>query len=176
MSAARTKAPRRAARQAGLGLLEFVLAAIVISILIVVFFSRVVRLSEAVERTAVQQTVNNLDSVIKLKWLTHLVRNEQDALRAMVGSNPMRLLQEPPVTYLGELDHPDPAAIPPQRWYFDKDRHLLVYRVANPRAIEGGAMDPPRIRFRVEAVRDGEGNIRSIEMRPLEPYHWRRSS
>ncbi len=168
--------PRGTARQAGLGLLEFVLAAIVISILIVVFFSRVVRLSEAVERTAVQQTVNDLDSVIKLKWLTHLVRNEQDALRAMVGSNPMQLLQEPPVTYLGELDHPDPAAIPPQRWYFDKRQRLLVYRVANPRAIEGGAMDPPRIRFRVEAVRDGEGKIQGIELRPLEPYQWRKSS
>ncbi|HHJ12495.1 MAG TPA: hypothetical protein ENK00_04870 [Chromatiales bacterium] len=176
MSPARAEAPRAAARQAGLGLLEFVLAAIVISILIVVFFSRVVRLSEAVERTAVQQTVNNLDSVIKLKWLTHLVRNEQDALRAMVGSNPMRLLQEPPVTYLGELDRPDPAAIPPQRWYFDTRQRLLVYRVANPRAIEGGAGDPPRIRFRVEAVRDGEGKIQGIEMRPLEPYQWRKAS
>jgi len=162
-------------RQAGLGLLEFVLAAIIISILIVVFFSRVVQLSETVERTAVQQTVNNLDSVLKLKWLTHLVRNEQEPLRALIGSNPMRLLQEPPVTYLGELDNPDPAAIPPQRWYFDKRQHLLVYRVANPRAIEGGATDPPRIRFRVQAVRDADGKLLGIEMRPLEPYQWRKA-
>ncbi|RMG56592.1 MAG: hypothetical protein D6717_06370 [Gammaproteobacteria bacterium] len=136
------------------------------------FFSRVLKLSVAVEREAMQQTVNNLDSVLKIEWLTHLVRNEQGRLEALVGSNPMLLLPEPPATYLGELEHPDPAAIPPQRWYYDKTQHLLVYRVANPQAVEGEAENPPRIRFRVAARRDEQGRILQIELRPVDNYRW----
>jgi len=167
------KSPRTALHQRGMGLLELVIAAILIAILIVVFFSRVVRLSAAVEREAMAQTVNALDAALRIRWLTLVVQHRESELAALTRGNPMRLLGEPPANYLGERRDVDPAAVPPRRWYYDLDRKLLVYRVANVDALEGGRSDPRRVRFRVVAERDDEGRIRSLALKPMEPYRWK---
>ena len=57
-----------------MGLLEAVLIGVLISVLMVVFMGRILNLSLAVEREAMQQTVINLNSALNIEALTLIVR------------------------------------------------------------------------------------------------------
>lgn len=167
--------------QYGSGLLEVVLVAILVSVLMVVFLGRILNLSLAVEREAMQQTVININSALNIEALTLIVQNNNEAMVAWEGGNPMVLLDPPPIQYKGSF--PDPVAMyqVPGSWFFDEGQSMLIYRINNIKEFAGGRAIPKRIRFRVETIfndinNDGKKSqdepFTGLRLKALDQYHW----
>jgi hypothetical protein len=171
----------RVGKQRGMGLLETVMVGILISVLIVVFLSRILSLSVAVERESMQQTVINLNSMLNIEALTLIVRNDEKAIAAWEGANPMRLLDPKPIQYTGSFSEPDAMQQKPGSWYFDKNQSLLIYRINNVEQFGGGRAIPERVRFRVmpwfddrnhNGVKDNEERYLGLKLEALDEYWW----
>ncbi len=147
-------------RTAAVTLLELVVVIVLIAVLTTVAAQRLLVLRAEAERAALGQMLGSLRAAVSLRMLTLISGGREEELPGLAGSNPMELLADPPHRYLGALDAPDPAAIPPGHWYFDRDAGVLVYRVRYAERFESELADPPRAAFRVELVfedRNGDG-------------------
>ncbi len=172
---------KMAQNQRGMGLLEAVLIGVLISVLMVVFMGRILNLSLAVEREAMQQTVINLNSALNIEALTLIVQNNQEAIAAWEGENPMKLLNPPPIQYKGSFPEADARKQTPGSWFFDEGQSMLIYRINNIEQFAGGRAIPERVRFRVEAVFNDYNNdgIKSaderysgLRLKALDQYQW----
>lgn len=167
--------------QRGSGILEVVLIAILISVLMVVFMGRILNLSVAVEREAMHLTLNNLNSALNVEALTLIVQNNEKAIAAWEGGNPMKLLVPPPVQYKGSFSEPDAMRQKPGSWFFDEGQSNLVYRINNIEQFGGGRAIPERVRFRVVPIfndsnQDGSKNndeqYMGLRLEALDQYQW----
>lgn len=164
-----------------MGLLEAVLIGVLISVFMVVFMGRILNLSLAVEREAMQQTVINLNSALNIEALTLIVQDDQEAFAAWEGANPMKLLDPPPIQYKGSFPEKDAMKQSPGSWFFDEGQSMLIYRINNIKQFAGGRAIPERVRFRVEAVfndynNDGIKNVdehySGLRLKALDQYQW----
>ena len=154
-------ANRQAGRQRGFTLFELIVVVSIISVLFVFAAERLMKLAVQAERAQVQQTIGVLKSALAMEIAAHVARDTIPELAKWAGANPMDLLADPPKTYLGALDRPDPAAIEGGSWYFDRRAGELVYRVYNEREFVTPLPGPKRIRWRLEPVfEDRNGNGR----------------
>ena len=167
--------------QRGIGLLEAIVAAIFISLLIVVFFSRILSMSAAIERESMQQTVSHLNSALNIEALTLIVKDDQEALAAWDGANPMGLLNPPPVQYRGSFADADAYGVTPGTWFFDETKGMLIYRINHLEAFSGGRAVPERVRFRVQSLfedmnenllRDQNERYTGLRLKALDEYQW----
>jgi hypothetical protein len=168
-------------RQRGIGVLEAVVAAIMISLLIVIFFGRVLKISATIEREAMQQTVNQINSYVNIESLTLLIKNDQAKLAVWDGGNPMLLLPVPPLQYKGSYIEPDPLEIAPGSWFFNESDGLLIYRINHIDQFGGGRAIPERVRFRLKATfedtnnnsqRDDNERYTGLRFESLDAYEW----
>lgn len=153
------------ARHGGFTLFELLVVISIISTLFVFAAGRLMKLAVQAERAQVQQIVGTLKSALAMEIAAHVARDTIPELKKWIGANPMDLLADPPKTYLGVLDRPDPARIEGGHWYFDRRQEVLVYRVFNEREFVTSLPGPKRIRWRLEPVyEDRNGNGR------FDPY------
>jgi type II secretory pathway pseudopilin PulG len=167
--------------QRGMGLLEAVISAVMISLLIVVFFGRILSMSASIERESMQQTVSHLNSALNIEALTLIIKNNQAAIENWVGKNPMQLINPPPPQYRGSFADADAFEVSPGSWFFDEKKGMLIYRINHIEAFAGGRAIPERVRFRVEASfndmnnnqrRDENERYTGLKLRALDDYQW----
>jgi hypothetical protein len=164
-----------------MGVLEAVIAAVLISLLIVIFFGRVLKISATIEREAMQQTVNHISSAVNIEALTLLIKDDQEKLARWDGGNPMELLNPPPLQYRGSFSNPDPREVSPGSWFFDEADGLLVYRINHIDQFGGGRAIPERVRFKIMATfedtnnnaqRDENERVTGLHFKALDAYQW----
>ena len=166
----------------GFTLLELVVVIIIVSFLAVIAIAKLLAIQVDAERVSMETVLGTLRSALGMAVAESIVRQDMRRLEALVGSNPMDRLAEPPHNYLGAIDHPNPEGFEDGNWYFDKDKRELVYLVRNKANFIGGVADPPQARFRIEsAYRDRNGNkrfdsgidtVEGLRLTPIEPYKW----
>lgn len=179
-------APLPAARHRCAGaftMIEFVVLVCVIGVLMAVAADRLLALRADAESAAVRQVLGALRVGLSLQMLALVLEGRDAELPTLAAGNPMRYLGEPPVSYAGEREAPDPQSIEPGRWYFDRSRALLVYRVRYADEFASELPAPPRLRFRVRLAfldRDGDGRfdpgldgLGGVRVEPAEPFQWR---
>jgi len=164
-----------------MGVLETVIAAILISLFIVIFFGRILSISATIEREAMQQTVNHISSALNIEALTLYVKGDQKRLARWEGANPIKLLSPLPLQYRGSLTEAEAIQVAPGSWFFDEDAGLLIYRINHIDQFSGGRAIPERVRFRVEAtfddsngnlLRDENEKITGLKLNALDNYSW----
>ena len=166
---------RRLRGCAGFTLLELIVVISLISILGGVFLKKFIDLTADVERTAFAQTLGTLRSAVAIQVAGHIKDGTSSALQTMVGSNPLRYLSEKPSNYLGELDNPNPAAIPAGQWYFDKTDHYLCYLVRYSDGFSSALPGPPRVRLKIVPVFAEESENHSLvglSISVIEGFSW----
>lgn len=156
---------------------------ILLIVVLIIFASRQIwALRGTAERTGVAHLIGTLQSALGNEMAVRVIRGGTAALLELEGSNPITLLKAPPANYGGALDHPDPASIPGNQWYFDRHDGTLVYRIAYDEGFESPLTGPSRIRLRVVArFVDGNRNgqldhpaetLTGMGLVPIDPYRW----
>ena len=127
------------------------------------------RAQEMAERTAVQMTVMNLRSALRLQMAHYVINGQEAELTTLVGANPVRWM-DPPPGYLGELLDAKESEFSPGSWHFDSGRRELVY---SPNLSSGLARSPgrPALRWQIKAgVRNGM--MHGINLVATEQISW----
>lgn len=166
----------------GFTLLELVVVIIIVSFLAVIAIAKLLAIQVDAERVSMETVLGTLRSALGMAVAESIVRQDMGRLEALVGSNPMDRLAEPPHNYLGAIDHPNPEGFEDGNWYFDRGSGELVYLARNKANFTGGVADPPRARFKVEpAYWDRNGNkrfdsgidaVEGLRLTPIETYKW----
>lgn len=164
-------------RFVGISKLEAMVALLLISILGAILLDRLLFYQEIAEKTAMETTIINMRSALRLTVAELRMQNRMQELEKLVGANPIAWLDTPPANYAGELDSPSPAAVPPGNWYFDRTRRQLVYRPNLTRLLKAGSEEEKLIRFQVTAVvRAAESGTtpiaEGVALSLVRPYDW----
>lgn len=164
-----------APRQAGFTLLELVIVVILVAVFFVVAIDRILPLRGDAEAAHVAGTVGALRSALGIEVSGVLLHGGVDAVEALAGSNPMRLLAERPDNYLGAMDGVDPAVLPKGAWYFDTGTGELVYLVRHTEYFRSDLPGEPRLAYRVELVRNERGELAGVSLARQHGFVWTRS-
>jgi len=167
----------------GFSLIELMAVIIIISILLVLAIQRLLALQVDAERVVMESTAGAIRAGIGIKVAEKIVKQKVNDLAMLESSNPMNLLAEVPRNYLGELDaSTDPTLLEKGNWYFDTTSRTLIYLVDNTGYFTGGAINPPRARFKIRLVYtdsnandvfdSGIDSIEGVHLATLESYKW----
>jgi len=129
----------------------------------------------AAERTHVAWMVGAMQSAIAIELSKRVIRGGLVAVANLDRTNPMLLLDSLPSGYLGALEHPDPARIAPQSWYFDLYTREQVYRVLMDDAFVTNLAGPARIRFLLKGHYSLPGDAKTLSgigLVALDEYGW----
>jgi general secretion pathway protein G len=166
----------------GISLLEFVLAVALIALISGVLLGRVLSLINQSERVAFVHTTRLIESALVLEAAERVARGESASLSSLAGSNPMKLLFEPPGNYLGTLAEIGFEPDTHRSWYFDEQQNYLVYLPGplSSFAAEDGPSD--RVQMQVEFEfrdRDSDGSFDAsidhfdgLRVSSVYPYSW----
>lgn len=167
--------------------LELVTILAIIVVLVIIVTTRLPGISASAERRSFETTLQQLQNAVDIRAGTLLISDKEQAVLDMVGSNPFRFLSEAgygaPANYLGELDGPENSDVSGYRWYFDRSRRHLVYRVYNRGYIE--ITNPEKnaeIEFKLslkyadrnlnDGFNKGIDAVEGLELTPVRPYRW----
>lgn len=159
-------------------MLELVVVIVVLLVLGLVFLDRVLIYQELAEKTAAETTAINMRTGLRYRALEMLVHHQDREIGALVGSNPIKLLELPLLNYAGEFHQPQLDQVAPGNWYFDLDKGEIRYRIQRRRYFVPGPSGLPELRFRVTATfrRAGaDGAVllaEGVNLMLLEQYSW----
>lgn len=135
---------------------ELVVVILVVSIIFAYAFSRFRGYPEAAERAAFLAVTAQLKSGLNLQMMRGIAADDRAALERLQGSNPMGLVLEAPVNYLGAFTAVDDSGLPRRAWYFDSSAGELVYLVDNNTEVyefrDGRPQPTDQIRMRIRVV------------------------
>lgn len=151
-------------RQRGASLFEFAVCAAVFAILTGLLLERLLRYRAEAEREGVIHQVENMRSALNSRVLAAEISGNKDALRELVGSNPVMLLRHAPIGYQGEIDNLDTATLIPGSWYFDRKQQKLVYVFTRNKSFRTGTVE--RWGFKVEFIRLPTNNAKPPGTQP----------
>ena len=178
--------------------LELVCAILVLALLIGTFLGRGLRLFATAEEQALQATILNLNSALRVRFYQLAMLGRADEVALWQGANPIGVLDgsagslesnaiiEHPelarfhvaaaglgASYRGEFDAADPESIAAGEWYFHRNESVLVYRVRNREFFRSPLPCTPRIRFRLEVqYNPGSEFPVDVAIRPVDAYQW----
>jgi general secretion pathway protein G len=138
-------------KQRGAGLLEFAVAVAVIAILILILLQRVFYYQGEAERVAIQQTVANVRTALEIKVVEGKLPGRSINLVDLAEENPLNLLKNKPVNYVGEFFQPTDVDIGKGNWCFDRRDKSLIYLLNNGNSF--GDAQSKRLKFKVKLLR-----------------------
>jgi len=166
------------AASSGFSLFELFVVSIVSSLLMLIFFDRLLSYQEAMEKSEVELTVINMRSSLRYRVGEMLLHGEENKIIALVGSNPIKLLDTLPLNYAGELIAANWNDVPPGKWYFDIASGEVMYRLKHKKHFVVGPSGLERLRFRVNAsvkksvAGTQEVLAEGVTLVLLEQYKW----
>lgn len=164
-------------------LIQLAVLVILISIFITIAADRIWKLRVIDEKTGMEHTIATIQSALGIHLTAIVVKEGLEGIAALDRSDPMDLLDPPPVNYIGKLENPDPAAIEGPAWYFDSENRILVYRVLNEEYFITDLEGAHRALFHLHLSYEDLNNngeydpnldrLSGLQFKPLEPYSWR---
>lgn len=161
----------------GASKLEAMVAVLLVSILGGVLLDRLLLYQEMGEKTAMETTVINLRTGLRLSIAELMLNDRMQDIGVLAEMNPVKWLDKPPPNYIGEMDNPKADAIPPGNWYYDRGSRQLVYKPNHSRLLKIDADQEKLIRFQVVArMQSGNGHappaVQGVALSLLSPYDW----
>lgn len=158
----------------GFSLLELVVSLTLAAILVGVFLDRALFYREQAEKSAMEQVALDLRASVNLRVAELILENRFGELAALPEHNPMDLLGQKPVNYLGVLPRAAGAEIRPGSWYFDKFSKEVVYYVDSGRYFAPDDKGRMRVAWRVKLVQgaDGAAAPQWARLELVQPYRW----
>lgn len=166
--------------QAGFSMLELVVVIIIISVLLTVGISKLMKLQVQAERSAVKSMVGIMQSAIALTISEHIAKDQLRQIKKYVRSNPMRLLAAEPINYKGSFAR-QPANLEPASWWFNTRNRTLYYKVSNIDYFSSNSTEKGVIKFKILAVfvdKNGNGRfdrgetLKGLRLTSTANYQW----
>lgn len=173
-----SKMPPASGRQRGFTLFELVAYILLVSIALSVAFNRFADYPGEAERTSFNAVLMQLKAGVNLQMMKGIASGDRKELYALEGSNPMDLMLETPVNYVGEFALVEKSSLPRRIWYFDSGTGELVYIANDARNLyliaDAGRMQTDELRFRITMkFRDGGGTgWEGMLLEPTQEYDW----
>lgn len=167
--------------QRGFTLIELVIVITIISILMGLFFNRMLFYQEQAEKTAMEEVVGTIQSALTMQYGQILTRGKPSDLPTLVQDNPMNWLQKKPRNYAGEFYDPTLLAIESGNWIFDLKSRELVYILRSASHFKPGKDGKKWIRFhviinydisRLPSLENASAELSGTLFEPVEPYSW----
>ncbi len=114
-------------RQGGATRFEFAVCVVVFGCLAGALSYYLLRYRAEAELAGVRYHVAGMRTALAGKAMAAQLAGDTAAVRALVGSNPVKLLRSTPPGYRGELDLRNDNEIPAGSWFFDRKQRTLVY-------------------------------------------------
>lgn len=164
-------------RQAGLTLLEFAVASVVLGVLVFILLDRMSYYQGWAEKTAVEMTVMNMRSGLRYKVAEMLMHGKAAEIPDLAGKSPVQWLEQPPSEYLGEAGKLGWEDLSPGSWGFDAKRGELLYRVKENKYFVSARSGELGLRLRVRLLKGlasqaGQESVVGAEIVLVEKYHW----
>jgi hypothetical protein len=153
--------------------LQSALYVIIAGICAAVLMERLLAYAEAAEKAAMDATLSRLHSALYSRVAYLVLRNEHAAIDALRDESPFKTTRSSTENYLGEFDGV-PASVQTGRWLYDRARGELVY-VPNLHRyldIQGEAIRPLVLRFKVAVHKAAQGDYTGVSVRPVAGYRW----
>lgn len=159
-------------RQAGITLLEFMVAASILSVLAGLLLDRLHYYQEVAEKTHMQATLRAMQSGLRFEMARELMAGREIDYQRLARENPINWLEKKPANYLGEYRH-DGEGLKRGAWYFDTVNHELIYLPALNGHFVPSVEGQARVRYRVELMAGKDGSaIMTARLREVEAYSW----
>ena len=167
----------------GFSLLELLVVIIIISALLGFAIEKLLKLQVQAERSSMESLIGTLQSAIALTISEHIAKGKIPELKKYLNSNPMALLANTPVNYLGSFGGP-PENPEPGSWWYEKNSQTLVYLVLNQEyfsAQSGNSGQKTRAKFKIIAVYDDNNSngqfdqddtLKGLRLSPSAIYQW----
>ena len=162
--------------------IELGVSILLISLFIGIFIHRVLVLTAAAEATALELTLRNMRTGVRLKVANLLIEGDYAGIVALANSNPMSVLDTPTEIYKGTVNNSDDKKIDRGKWYFDENSKQLLYGVVNSDYFvsKGNIAGRIRIRFKLNyedrnkngSFDEGVDLPRGISVIVMDPYRW----
>ena len=139
------------------------------------FLDRAVYYQELAEKAAMEQVAMDVRSSVNLRVAELALENRFAELRTLAVQNPMDLLARKPQNYLGVLNNPDAASVPPGNWYYDGSSREVVYNLDLGRYFAPDEHGRKRVAWRVALAQGSAGKPDTPQWARLElvkPYRW----
>ncbi len=164
-------------KQTGFSLVELAIVILILSVLVIVFLSRMQRYQELAEKTVVEATLANMRSGLRYRVAELMMNGRMNEMSSLSRENPMSWLKAPPSNYLGQLASVQDESIPPGSWYFDQRQHELIYLLQHSRYFKPGPDEQKMIRFRVitstpKQAANTSARVEGISLAPVGSYDW----
>lgn len=166
--------PGRAHR--GFTLLELMVVTVIFGVVLTAFLERLRFYQEMAEQAAMQATLSIIKTGLQIRLAELISTNRQAEAGELEAENPTHWLSKRPTNYAGEYREPPE----PGSWYFDADRHQLVYVVNNGNVLQAGpAIQTKQLRFKVKLIMDrieatggAVYGVAGVALIPAYPYRW----
>jgi len=149
--------------------LETAIVVVLVGVFIALVVGRYQAYRRLAEVTRMQLDVSTMRSALGVALAERAVRGGWPAMRDLNGSNPIRLLLNPPAGYRGSFTHFNPAKLAPDEWGFDGSRGQLVYRLPDGTKLSGSWLDPPRQIFQIVVSGSPTGGDARAELVRVRP-------
>jgi len=165
-------------RQHGFSMFELIAYILVVSITTSVAYNRFADFPGEAERSNFMAVLMQLRAGTNMQMMNGIAGGKWRELQTLEGTNPMDLMLETPVNYIGELGFVNPTDMPARIWYFDTNTGELVYIANDARNLYilagNDLVQTDELRFRiVQKYRDAEaGSWEGLVLEPVVPYIW----
>jgi general secretion pathway protein G len=158
----------------GFSLFELVISLTLIAILVGVFLDRALYYKERLEKSKMEEVATDIRSSVNLRVAELMLENRGAELLKLAEQNPMDLMVQKPVNYLGVLKQNDSSEPPAPGWYYDNRLKEIVYYVDLGRYFAPDAEGKKRASWRIvlSIGADGQQLPQWARLEPAKPYRW----
>lgn len=163
-------------RSQGFTLLEMIVVISIMGILGVVLAGRLQRYAAVAEKTSMEYTANQINTALTFEFASRMTKGRRE-VQDMLAVNPVKLLAQKPINYLGEYRDPPAGEEYEGHWYFDSERRELVYLVRRGDDFLPDSEGKKRVRYRVKLLFDepepgAPKQLVGAIIELIEPYKW----
>ncbi len=153
--------------------LQSALYVIIAAILAATLMERLLTYAELAEKSAMEATLNRLQSSLYTRVALLALKGEYEAIDALPRRSPFADGAMQAANYRGEFVGV-PAELEGGTWLFDQVRHELVYVPNLKRHLVADPDDPTvaHLRFRLEVQRSPAHVFTGVTVRPVTSFSW----
>lgn len=141
--------------------------------LVGVFLDRALFYREQFEKAKMEEVAADLRSSVNLRVAELALNNQWAEMRGLAQVNPMDLMVQKPVNYLGVLKQNDTATPVAPGWYYDHHLKQVVYYVDLGRYFEPDADGKKRVSWHINlAPQDSGQTPQWARLELVRPYRW----